>query len=293
MSAVPDAVEQFRDAIRAAGLVPPDTIEADGELHRFASNGKRGDLAGWYTLHGDGIPAGSFGCWRLGLSESWCANIGRSPRTTSANSNARALRPCGASVRRRKPNATRKPATVPRANGRRRHPPMLRIRTWRARAYRLMGCAWMVTGACWFRCGRRRASLATVHQRRRGKEIPAGRADRGRLLRIGKGREAVCIAEGFATAATIHEATGDPVAVAFNCGNLEAVARAVRGRFPTAKVILCADDDARTEGNPGLTKATGAGALSADYRLSPTSARIGPSLRPTLTTWQRIAEPIP
>jgi putative DNA primase/helicase len=67
----------FRDAIRSAGLQPPDVIESDGKLHRFSSNGKRGDDAGWYVLHGDGIPAGSFGDWRTGISQSWRADIGR------------------------------------------------------------------------------------------------------------------------------------------------------------------------------------------------------------------------
>jgi putative DNA primase/helicase len=70
-------IEQFRDAIRSAGLEPPERIEADGKLRRFSSNGKRGDDAGWYVLHGDGIPAGSFGYWRTGISESWRADIGR------------------------------------------------------------------------------------------------------------------------------------------------------------------------------------------------------------------------
>lgn len=42
-----EAMNQFRDEIRAAGLNPPDVIEADGKLHRFASNGKRGDDASW------------------------------------------------------------------------------------------------------------------------------------------------------------------------------------------------------------------------------------------------------
>ena len=71
-----------------------------------------------------------------------------------------------------------------------------------------------------------------------------------------KGAAALCIAEGFATGATIHEATGYPVAVAFNASNLEPVARALREKLPDLPLILCADDDAATEGNPGLTKAT-------------------------------------
>src|SRR5512137_2543920 len=71
-----DAIDQFREAIRAAGLTPPEAIEADGKLHRFSSNGKRRDDAGFYVLHVDGIPAGHFGDWRTG-GQNWRADIGR------------------------------------------------------------------------------------------------------------------------------------------------------------------------------------------------------------------------
>ena len=70
------------------------------------------------------------------------------------------------------------------------------------------------------------------------------------------GAAALCIGEGFATAASIYEATGLPVAVSFNAGNLEPVAKSLRAKFPNVSVIVCADDDIRTEGNPGITKAT-------------------------------------
>jgi len=70
-----------------------------------------------------------------------------------------------------------------------------------------------------------------------------------------QGADALCIAEGFATSATIHQATGYPVAVVFNAGNLEPVAKAMRQKLPGLPIILCADDDADTEGNPGITKA--------------------------------------
>ncbi len=66
----------------------------------------------------------------------------------------------------------------------------------------------------------------------------------------------ILIAEGYATGATLHEATGYPVAVAFNAGNLKPVALALREMRPEAALIICADDDHATEGNPGITKAT-------------------------------------
>ena len=65
-----DALFNFRDAIRAAGLEPPDVIEP-GKLHRFPGNGKRnGNTAGWCKLFDDGL-GGCFGNWSTGLSETW------------------------------------------------------------------------------------------------------------------------------------------------------------------------------------------------------------------------------
>ena len=72
----------------------------------------------------------------------------------------------------------------------------------------------------------------------------------------------VLLAEGYATAATLHEATGLPVAVCFDAGNLLHVARALRALWPAARLVVCGDDDRETEAqkghNPGRTKATAA-----------------------------------
>lgn len=56
-------------------------------------------------------------------------------------------------------------------------------------------------------------------------------------------RGVVLVAEGYATAATLHEATGLPCAVAFDAGNLMPVALAVSQAYPGAWVLVCADDD--------------------------------------------------
>lgn len=64
----------------------------------------------------------------------------------------------------------------------------------------------------------------------------------------------VCIAEGFATAASIHEATGYPVVVCFDAGNMQKVAEALRLKMPGVVIVLCADDDS-AKGDTGLKAA--------------------------------------
>ena len=61
------------------------------------------------------------------------------------------------------------------------------------------------------------------------------------------------IAEGYATGTSLHLATGYAALVAFNAGNLEAVARAARARYPDREIMLCADNDcetAKADGTP-------------------------------------------
>lgn len=67
------------------------------------------------------------------------------------------------------------------------------------------------------------------------------------------------VCEGFATGASIHEATGLPVLVAFNANNLKPVATSLRMRAPAAQIIIAADNDRFTSiGNVGVQKAEAA-----------------------------------
>lgn len=60
------------------------------------------------------------------------------------------------------------------------------------------------------------------------------------------------LAEGYATAATLHAATGFPVAVAFDAGNLSRVAKALRKQYPGVLIVVCGDDDRDTEARTGI-----------------------------------------
>ena len=86
------------------------------------------------------------------------------------------------------------------------------------------------------------------------------------------------IAEGYATAASVHEATDEPVAVAVDSGNLPLVAKALRALVPDLPLVIAGDDDPSVTGNPGRTKAeAAAGAVGgvAVYPVLPGEGRGG------------------
>lgn len=72
----------------------------------------------------------------------------------------------------------------------------------------------------------------------------------------GKKDGPLLIAEGYATATSLHLATGYACLVAFNAGNLKAVAVMARERYAKREIILCADNDTETQGNPGKEAAS-------------------------------------
>jgi superfamily II DNA or RNA helicase len=87
-----------------------------------------------------------------------------------------------------------------------------------------------------------------------------GTAVKGNFAHIaGDNDKPIYVCEGWATGATIHETTGATVVIAFGCGNLRPVMEAIRTRVGAEKsIVVCADNDRLTTGNPGLTHATAA-----------------------------------
>ena len=67
-----DALEAFTSAVVAGlGYGPGEVIP--GKFTRFATSDRRGDSAGWCKLFDD-LRGGVFGCYRQGLSDTWCAD---------------------------------------------------------------------------------------------------------------------------------------------------------------------------------------------------------------------------
>lgn len=62
----------------------------------------------------------------------------------------------------------------------------------------------------------------------------------------------VLVCEGFATGASLHEATKLPVVVAFDAGNLEEVSKALAEKYKGIEITVCADNDRYKDNNVGL-----------------------------------------
>jgi phage/plasmid primase-like uncharacterized protein len=251
-----DPIEQLRAAMLAAGLAAPDDIHGDGKLHRFSSSGKPRDDSGWYVLHLDGVPAGSFGCWREGFSQNWCAKSADTftPAEREAHRQrmeaTRALRDEEQAQRQQQAatEATRRWAAASPATD---HPYLAR-KGVQAHGVKAEGEALLIpmrdtSGAL--------QSLQVIDPEGGKRFQPGGRV-KGCYHGIGKPAGVLIVCEGFATGASLHECTGHAVAVAFNAGNLQAVAEALASKYPALRLIVAADDDHLTEGNPGISKAT-------------------------------------
>ncbi len=288
-----DFVAEFRDAMRVAGLNTNADIVTDGRLHRFHVDGDRpGTRNGWYVLYADGLPAGAFGSWREGVTIHWCA---KPTRRLSAEEHRELRRKQDAAkaardaseVARQETAARRAQALWAGAAPCALHPYLnrkgvrshgLRAATWRkwhqddAGRWRLIIVSGVLLvplrdfdGVLW----NVQAIFPAPHSLfGRDKDFLPGRK-RGLCFPIGTiqptGR--ILIAEGYATAATLFESTGAPTLAAFDAGNLEPVAVEARRRYPDADIIVCADNDAGTRGNPGLAKGRAA-AIAARARLT-------------------------
>ncbi len=85
---------------------------------------------------------------------------------------------------------------------------------------------------------------------------PTGLSKTGHFYMVGSPGPVILLCEGFATMASILQATRTlPVAMAFDAGNLLPVARVLHKRYRKSRILICADDDYATRDNPGVTKA--------------------------------------
>lgn len=273
-----DFKRQFMAALVESGLAMfKGEAIGDGDLHRYRVDGdKSGSLNGWYVLNLDGKPFGAFGSWKTGQSCTWTPSrpetmnpAERAELAARMESAKRAREVEQAKVRAEA--AARALALWAKARPANNQHPYLARKRVQAYGVRVLGPSLViplrdVDGEL--------HSLQFIAEDGRKTFLTGGRK-RGCYFSIGRPGGDLCICEGYATAASIHEATGYATASAFDAGNLEPVARSLRGKFPRLRLILCADNDTETDGNPGLRYAEAAARAVRGFLAVPRFEEVG------------------
>jgi phage/plasmid primase-like uncharacterized protein len=243
---------QLRTAMIQAGIRPPDELFFDGKIHRFRSHTKGSpghDKPGWYLVFGDGVPAGRFGCWRSGLEASWRADVGRKLTDMEEMAHARRMVEAkaarDAALERQHEVASDTVEKIwTQAGGAHPDHPYLARKGIGVHGARITGDGRLVVPL--FDDDGTIASLQYIGHDGTKLYHP-GAQTRGKYWILGTFDEpgTIYIAEGFATAATIHQVTGRPCVVAYSASNLVPVTGSIRERHGQQQdIVIVADNDA-------------------------------------------------
>ena len=274
---ITDYVSEFRLSMLEAGLVCDDIV-ADGQIHRCDTSGKNGKGDGAYVLHLEGsVVVGGFENHQAGTG--WCTwkpergaiiDPGEKRKIEQALAAMRAKRDADSELRRKRAAELASSMWSEARPAEQDHPYLarkrvkahdgIRVGDWKARKGQKVANTLLVP----ITDGMNILSLQAIFPEKqadigRDKDFIPGGKKEGCYFPIGDDiTDTVVLCEGYATGATIHEATSLPVLVAFDARNLVPVAINIRATHPHAEIVVAADNDRFTKKpngepwNPGL-----------------------------------------
>jgi putative DNA primase/helicase len=239
-----DFENEFKRAMANSGIICNENIIADGKLHRFKNEGDHNPNS-WYVLHDGSLPAGAYGCWKKDISEKW---VGKPTNQLSPEEyknykaqieKARILQEADRAKMHAESKKTAQQIwnnSVP-ATGNHQYLLDKKIKPNGAR---------IDSGDLIIPIRNSNGGIESLQFiKPNGKKIfLTGGAISGNYCSIGKLTDIIYVCEGFATAATVHEATDCGSIVTFGANKLLAVAQIIRKKYPDKEIVIGADNDA-------------------------------------------------
>lgn len=247
-----DFINQFLDAMAANGLEPfsaADIKPTDGGWGRYRlADDKSGKKNGGYRLTVDSDCAvGQFKDYRIGEAHTWSSRANKKATPEEKAAYKEKITRLKAEEEKRRENEHNEAAEKARDTWKSAAPaldhPYLRKKCVQSHGakmdqngdlilprYDFAGKLWGVQTIDTAGVKKYQYNAKTV-----GTMFP--------LTEKNEDKSVIYIAEGFATAASIREATGRMVIVAYDAGNLLATAQGARKKYPDAQIIICADND--------------------------------------------------
>lgn len=236
-------LNELNDAIKAVGYTPPHHIGI-GKVTRFSTNNKQSDRSGWVLVFDDGKGA-VFGCWRSGEQHQWQAHRDYTPSITEqeamrqqfeeAKRKATLQRDEDYAVAAREAKSLFDAAVVVKEHD------YLTDKGINPNMAKVFGGKLLIP--VYDELGNIQ-SLQSIFSDG-AKRFHAGGKMQGGHCWIGDpiASETLLIAEGFATADSLYQATNLAVCIAFNAGNLKAVTDMLKIQYDKKRIVICADND--------------------------------------------------
>ena len=238
-----EAIETFKQAMFDNGITPPESIIADGVLHRFKIDGK---LNGAYVLHLDGKPAGYFEDFKQGIKQTWKSE-GQHKRLSDNERRAFKVLAAKQAHDRRIAEVNRHNQAAIKAgfiwhnslDAPGNHPYLIRkqIKPHGVHVYKQ---------ALVIPIFSHESQLVNLQfiDAEGNKRFLSGGKKKGCFFNFGTEKtHRILIAEGFATGASLFENCGYLTVVAFDAGNLKDVAIVIKSLYPDSEIIICGDND--------------------------------------------------
>lgn len=265
-----DPLNELREKAAQNNIDLPIELEIDGRIKRFATNHKLDDKAGWYIFNYEHERLyGAFGDWRAGITLTFVSGLNGQGNEQLDHYRQQADRFRRQAEAAQQLDYERVAVQVQAAW----HAASSLIETHdyltrkqiKPIGIRLNGGVLFIpaydsNGMLW--------SIQKIFPNG-DKSFWPGAKKKGHYASLGTLKRRLYITEGYATGATIHQVTGEAVAVAFDSGNLQAVCQALRAKYPVLEMILCGDDDAHLDTNVGRLKAEQAADLIAAKTIFP------------------------
>jgi len=243
--------EEFLQALQGAGLIVEDLPVMDGQIHRVpVENGKPGAKDGAYCGYMDGRPNGWLQNHKAGAKEKWVATgqvLSEQEEDALKANAANHLAERDREFQEKQSHARKRAyARWMNAQEATEHPYLTAKEIEGFGVKQDQNGNLLVPG---FDLQTGRLQTLQRISPQGDKRFEADCPKSGAVCLIPPKEQTanlngeILIAEGYATGASLYQATGLPVAVAFDANNLLDAARNIRAKFPNIGITICADDD--------------------------------------------------
>ncbi|HDX6309637.1 TPA: DUF1738 domain-containing protein, partial [Campylobacter fetus subsp. venerealis] len=269
------AIDEFKSALNNAGFSIDEDPIMDGKLHRVSVYGDKGnEKSGAYIGYLNGHPAGFIQNFKTGIKENWKSSVSNITKNQEiefknmieTNKAIKESREAELALAHEK-TAQKLQKEYESAKWANKEHPYLKNKGFDKNFYlkqdahgNLLIPLRDIDGKYWatqriFSNGDKMIGVTrTKEEKEQGIEYPAKK--QGNFFLLGAKNlnnvKEVYICEGFATAASVYEATKKPSIMGVDAGNLEIVITNIQKKYPKMEIIIAADNDVKKELGNGI-----------------------------------------